>query len=86
MSVVITRKLIRIGPILQVKPGTVLRMRLAYDTDMEKGSHWLNNAASEQLNADFPTIVAMAGLIENERDELRRKLRRIQRQLKKGQK
>lgn len=86
MSVVTTRKLIRIGPRLMVRRGTTLRMQMAYDTDMEKGAHWLNNAASEQLNGDFPTIVAMAGLIENERDQLKRKLRQLKRLTKKGQK
>lgn len=86
MAVVTTRKFIWIGPHLQVPRGATLRMQAAYETDMETGSHYLNNAASERLNSEFPTVVAMAGLIENERDQLKRKLQQLRRQIKKGQK
>jgi hypothetical protein len=65
----------RIGPYLTVSDDNYLpRMQDAYDTDNERGSHALNNHASEMLGKQWPTVLAMAALIEQQRDELLEKL------------
>lgn len=72
----------KIGPWLQVAPGFVPNMQTAYDTDCEEGSHWFSEEKCELLGREFPTVVAMARLIEGERNQLKKQLR----QLTKGQK
>lgn len=59
-----------IGPILQVPEDYVPRMQDAIETDTEAGAHWLSNHKAEEINRLCPTILAMAALIEKERDEL----------------
>lgn len=72
----------KIGPWLSVWPHFEHNMQTAYDTDCEAGSHWLNEAKSDLLNREFPTVVAMARLIEEERNQLKKQLRQL---TKKGQ-
>lgn len=60
----------KIGPYLTVQDDFIPNMQDAYSADNERGSHHLNNAASEQLNQDWPTVIAMAALIEKQRDLL----------------
>lgn len=61
----------KIGPILTVPDDFIPNMQDAYSADNERGSHHLNNEASKQLNRDWPTVIAMAALIEAERDSYR---------------
>lgn len=61
----------KIGRHLTVPDNFVPNMQAAYEADNERGSHQLNNEASERLNLEWPTVIAMAALIERERDELR---------------
>ncbi len=62
----------KIGPHLTVQDDFVPNMQTAYESDNERGAHWLNNAAAEQLNKEWPTVISMAALIEQEWDELKR--------------
>lgn len=57
-----------IGPILSVADDYEPRMQDALETDTESGAHWLGNAKAEEINKLCPTILAMAALIEHERD------------------
>jgi hypothetical protein len=76
-------RMLKIGPRLQVnRDGFVPNMQDAYETDMEWGSHALNNYFSEKFARDFPTIMAMAWLVEEDRDSLKRKVAKLERQLK----
>ncbi len=69
---------IKIGPILTVhEEGYIPNMHDAYETDFEMGNHHLANAKAEEFNKQFPTVGAMAALIEKERDMLRDDIRRI---------
>jgi hypothetical protein len=45
-------------------------MQSAFEADGEFGSHNLNNAMSRDLSQNWPTVLAMARLIEVERDNL----------------
>lgn len=67
----------QIGPLLQQASGEPLTMQAAYDTDVETGVRWMNEALSKELNEKFPTVVAMAGMIEQERDKYRREAKRL---------
>lgn len=69
----------RIGPYLKLKHGSTLWIQTAIECDLECGSRWLAEVKAMRMNKEFPTIIAMAGLIEKERDSLRRRLRRLQR-------
>jgi hypothetical protein len=62
---------IKIGSltVLQEK-GYIPNMCDAFEADLESGSHRLSNEQSERFNRDYPTILAMAHLIEKQRDYL----------------
>jgi len=62
-----------IGPYMKVPDDYLPNMQDAYECDCETGSHELNNIAARQLNQEWPTVMAMAALIEQQRDELLRK-------------
>lgn len=68
---------LKIGPVLTVNTddGYLPTMQDAYDTDGEKGAHWLNNAAADEFAKSYPTVIAMARLIEKQRDALLSKLK-----------
>lgn len=69
--------MVRIGPILQMRKGEPLTMQTAYDTDCETGVRWMNEEKSKELSQKFPTICAMAELIEKERDKYKREANRL---------
>lgn len=66
----------QIGPFLSVADDYLPRMQDALEADWESGAHWLNNAKGDEINRLCPTILAMAFLIEQQRDELLRELGR----------
>lgn len=69
---------IKIGPILTVyEPDYVPKLIDAILADNERGSHWLNNEAADRLRREWPTLLAMAELIEKERDELKDDLKQL---------
>lgn len=72
-------KMIKIGPFMQIRADASLNMQEAYDCDIESGSHWLSEEKSQLLNREFPTVCAMADLIEKERNQLRRQVATLQR-------
>lgn len=70
--------MIKIGPILTIHSREFLpNMVEALCSDNERGSHHLNNLASEQLKREWPTVLAMADLIEKQRDALLKNLEEI---------
>lgn len=73
-------RLVRIGVML-VNQDYVPNMQDAYDADTESGAQWLNDQASVELCNKYPTVVAMAGLIEKERNKLKHEVQRLQRLL-----
>jgi gluconate kinase len=71
----------KIGPYLSVPNKYVPRMQDAIDADTENGVQWLNQINSKQLNEVAPTVLAMAFLIEEERDKLKKELKKLLRNL-----
>jgi hypothetical protein len=67
----------KIGPFLSLAIDEPLTMQTAYETDFESGSHWHSNALAKECNRQFPTIIAMAALIEKERDRLQAEVDRL---------
>jgi len=62
---------LKIGPFLTVcRDEYIPNMVDAFVADNENGSHHLNNKAAEKLKAQWPTLLAMAELIEKQRDAL----------------
>lgn len=73
----------KIGPWLQVsRKGYITNMQDAIDADTESGVAWMNDEAHERLSRVAPTILEMARLIEKERNELARQLRKLKGQKK----
>lgn len=79
------KSIIKIGPYFEVhnQPDYIPNMTDAYQADNERGGHHLDNAASERLNQEWPTVIEMARLIETERDTYRMLLTRIKQDIEK---
>lgn len=71
------RGLRQIGPVLQMDKSEPLTMQTAYETDCETGAQFTNDLKSKELDEKFPTICAMAELIEKERDKYKREVKRL---------
>lgn len=73
-----------IGRMTVFDPKFELNMQDAINCDCEEGAPWLSETKGRKLMDNYPTIFAMAQLIEKERDQLKAKLKRLQKKVKRN--